>query len=113
MKQTLLAIFFAFFTIGAFAQSTPDGSDSAAGLLTKQAKISVYPNPVVSFISINKDNNVKQIVVFNLVGRKLKTFEDVVKDQQYDVSDLPNGMYLIQIIDTSNKIVTTQRISKR
>ncbi len=76
-------------------------------------KISVYPNPVTNFISINKADNVNAISVFNLVGRKLKTFRDIEKDQRYDVSDLPNGMYLVQILDSANKIITTQRVSKR
>ena len=72
-----------------------------------------YPNPATNFISINKDENVRDIAIFNLVGKKLKTFQDVEKDEHYDVSDLPNGMYLVQVIDTNKKIVTTQRISKR
>jgi hypothetical protein len=48
-----------------------------------------------------------------LVGRKLKTFQNVEKDEHYDVSELPVGMYLIQVIDNNKKILTTQRISKR
>ncbi len=76
-------------------------------------KISIYPNPATNFISINKDENVRDIAIFNLVGRKLKTFQNVEKDEHYDVSDLPMGMYLVQVIDDKKKIVTTQRISKR
>jgi len=112
MKQTLLAIIFVFSAMTAFSQSFQDGSQSANSL-SKQTKISVYPNPATDFIAVNKDENVKHIAIFNLVGRKLKSFNDVVKDQRYDVSDLPSGMYLVQIIDFSDKIVTTQRISKR
>lgn len=110
MKQTLLLILLAFSSIIAIAQLSADGSGEA---FPQPVKISIYPNPATNYISINKDENVKQITIFNLVGRKLKTFEDVEKDEQYDVSDLPNGMYLIQVIDKSNKIITTQRISKR
>ena len=76
-------------------------------------KISIYPNPATNYISVNKDENLKEIAIFNLVGRKLKTFEEIEKDEHYDVSDLPNGMYLVQVIDNNKKIVTTQRISKR
>lgn len=110
MKQTLLATLFAFLSLALWGQSSPDGSTSTS---PQPVKISVFPNPATNFISINKDDNVEQIAVFNLVGRKLKTFEGVEKNERYDVSDLPNGMYLVQVIDATHKIVTTQRISKR
>ncbi len=110
MKQTLLLILSVFFSIAVVAQINNDAIGNSDPLMIK---ISVYPNPATNYISINKDENVKEINVFNLVGRKLKTFEGVEKDEQYDVSDLPNGMYLVQIVNTSNKIITTQRVSKR
>jgi len=108
MKQILL---FAIFTIASFSLFGQNSSDASSG--STPVKISVYPNPATNFISINKDENVRDIAIFNLVGRKLKTFEDVEKDEHYDVSDLPNGMYLVQVIDDNKKIITTQRISKR
>lgn len=116
MKQTLLAVILTFFSLAAFSQQSPDGSGGnfpPSSLSQQPTKISVYPNPATNYISVNKDENVKQISIFNLVGRKLKSFSDVNKDQHYDVTDLPNGMYLVQVIDNSNKIITTQRISKR
>lgn len=107
MKQFILVTFFAFTSLALFGQSNADGGVNAA------VKVSVYPNPATNFISINKDENVSDIAIFNLVGRKLKTFQNVEKDEHYDVSDLPVGMYLIQVIDNNKKILTTQRISKR
>lgn len=114
MKQSLLAIFFTFFSFAVFAQQNPDANNSApVNSFQRQSKISIYPNPATSYISVNQDDNVKQILFFNLLGRNLKSINDVVKGQQYDVTDLPNGMYLVQIIDNTNKILTTQRVSKR
>ncbi|MCC6725613.1 MAG: T9SS type A sorting domain-containing protein [Saprospiraceae bacterium] len=107
MKQAILVFFFAFTSLALFGQSSADGGGSTP------VKISIYPNPATNFISINKDENVRDIAIFNLVGRKLKTFQDVEKGEHYDVSDLPTGMYLVQVIDTNKKILTTQRISKR
>ncbi len=105
MKQVILVFFFAFTSLALFGQSSADVGTAV--------KISIYPNPATNFISINKDENVRDIAVFNLVGRKLKTFQNVEKDEHYDVSDLPVGMYLVQVIDNNKKILTTQRISKR
>ncbi len=107
MKQTLLVVFLAFSTFVLYGQSNSEPTG------TLPVKISIYPNPTTNYISVNKDENLKEIAIFNLVGRKLKTFEEIEKDEHYDVSDLPNGMYLVQVIDNNKKIVTTQRISKR
>lgn len=107
MKHFILVSFFAFTSLALSGQSNSDGGGSAS------VKVSIYPNPATNFISINKDENVSDIAIFNLVGRKLKTFQNVEKDEHYDVSDLPVGMYLIQVIDNNKKILTTQRISKR
>ncbi len=112
MKHTLLILFFTFFAAAAFAQQSGDNGSTNNPWL-RQNKISIYPNPATSYISINQDENIKQIMFFNLLGRNLKTITNVVKGQQYDVTDLPNGMYLVQIIDNTNKILTTQRVSKR
>ncbi|MFQ5446189.1 MAG: T9SS type A sorting domain-containing protein [Saprospiraceae bacterium] len=115
MKQTLLLIFFAFFTAISATQSK--SGDNSWGIqpdpVVSQVKISIYPNPATNFISINTDEHVKQINIFNLIGRKLKTINEVVKGQRYDITDLPKGMYLVQVVDTRNKVMTTQRISKR
>ena len=116
MKRTLLATIFSLFTILAFSQSSPDGSDGflyPQEALSEQPPISIYPNPAINYISIDNDENVKSIIIFNLVGRKIMTFENIQKNELYDVSTLSNGMYLVQVTDNSNKIITTQRISKR
>ena len=118
MKRTLLATIFLLSTLFAFAQNSPNGSEGHAFHFPQkthlqQPTISIFPNPATNYISINTDENIKSIAVFNLVGRKLKSFKDIQKNEQYDVSTLPNGMYLIRVTDTSNKVITTQRISKR
>jgi hypothetical protein len=33
--------------------------------------------------------------------------------QQYGVSDLPRGLYLVQVVDRSGNVITTQKINKR
>jgi hypothetical protein len=117
MKQTLLIVFFSFFTFAAFSHDGVKSSEALpippSSIFDDQNPISIYPNPATHFISIDSDENVKEISVFNLVGRKLLSFKDVKKEERYDVTSLPSGMYLVRIVDQSNKIITTQRISKR
>lgn len=108
MKQTLRLISFLSLIVLFAFQAT-----GAPGPQPKVTKIKIYPNPATSFISIDNAQDVKELYILNLVGRKLKIIENVEQDVQYDISDLPNGMYLVQIIDHKNKIITTQRLSKR
>ncbi|HFA51013.1 MAG TPA: T9SS type A sorting domain-containing protein [Bacteroidetes bacterium] len=120
MKRPILITLFSFFALFAFSQAgfdSPDTSnswvDAPPSVFQQPPRLSIFPNPAIHYISINEDKNVKSITIFNLVGRKIKTFENIRKNEQYDISTLHNGMYLVQITDYSNKILATQRISKR
>lgn len=128
MKRTLLSTFvILLLAVAAHAQLSEcqgcgddqyDSNDSASKpaitytVQTKKKKISVYPNPAVDFIGISDDKNVSKIVVLNVMGRKAKSFE-IEKGMKYNVSELKRGMYLVQIFDLDNKIITTQRLNKR
>ena len=110
MKKVLLFLFISILSMSLYAQGdsfTPH--DDAL----PQATITVYPNPATNYISINGgQETIKQVVIYNLIGRKVKSFL-ASPDQKYIVSELPKGMYLIQLLNNNNKVVTTQRISKR
>jgi hypothetical protein len=75
--------------------------------------LSVYPNPTTEYISVEDHADaVGQFHVISLAGRKVKSFE-YNKGEQYYVGDLAKGMYLIQILDKKNRILTTQKMEKR
>ena len=61
---------------------------------------------------INNEDAVKNIVLFNMVGRKMRTFT-AEKGERYEVSDLPNGVYVVQLFGKNNKVLTTQRLTKK
>ena len=75
-------------------------------------KVSVYPNPTSDFFGISNSAGVAELTIYNLVGKEMKNFkaEEGVK---YNVSDLPNGMYLIQMTNNKKKVINTQRLHKR
>ena len=119
MKQIILCFCISFLALSVQAHVAPLSSDSPnpteptiSIFEDDYSKISIFPNPTTEFISVANDKNVKQITIFNLVGRKMKTFE-AKSGERYDVSSLPNGMYLVQLRDYNLKVITTQRISKR
>lgn len=114
MKQTLL-LFLLLFTFS-FAQAQLAMRDDCSSCRVTYTKtdIKVYPNPVTNFIAFqNEDGIVRKVVLYNLVGRRISKFVAVNGKNTYDVSDLARGMYLIQLVDGADKIITTKRINKR
>lgn len=118
MKHFLL-LFFTISTYLCIAQSGPNFSIDEEKVLTTQdfhnpdpIKVSIFPNPTTQFLNIeDAEQKVGMIKLFSLLGKNVKTFE--VNDQKtFDVSDLPNGLYLLQIIDKQNKVAKTIRLKK-
>ncbi len=102
MKHALLLFFFLVAGLSLKAQQTARGVD-----------LSVFPNPAVEFISVHDDaDQVSEVFVFNLLGKKVKTFK-FEKDENFYIGDLPKNMYLVQIIDKNSKVLKTQKLQKR
>ncbi len=76
-------------------------------------KPSVYPNPAIEHIMIrDQQAEVKFLEIYNVVGRKIKSFAVHHEGDKYNVSGLPRGMYMIRLLDQNRNIIRTQRISK-
>ena len=75
-------------------------------------RLRIYPNPVSDYMTLTNNNFVKQLWISNILGKRVKIF-DTISNGKYDISDLPDGMYLVSMVDGSQKIVKTVRISKR
>ena len=105
MKKNILVYLFCLISFGAFAQAEKKVDWSSPN-------VSVFPNPASEYITVSNEDAVKNILVFNLVGRKIKTF-DVTRGERYEIADLPNGLYVIQLIGKTNKVLITQRLTKK
>jgi len=67
-------------------------------MLNKQAKI--YPNPASDFITLNTENIGNDFIiihVYNVVGALVKSEQLNKPNQQFNVEDLSNGVYVIEI----------------
>lgn len=123
MKQNLLFLFFFVFLIQVVSAQVSVGENHCddcpaelSGLATLDqgdpASIKIFPNPATNYIELTNGKFVEQILIYNVVGKKMKTF--VVKDdEKYNVAQLPSGMYLVQLVGHNSKIIKTQRLSKR
>ncbi|MBI5916203.1 MAG: T9SS type A sorting domain-containing protein [Bacteroidetes bacterium] len=77
-----------------------------------KSRLRIYPNPVADYLTITKNTFVKQLWVSNILGKRVRTF-DTSFGNKYDVSDLPDGIYLVSMVDANRKVVKTVRVSKR
>jgi hypothetical protein len=76
------------------------------------SSLRVFPNPTTQFFSIPNNDRVKKIFVSNILGKRVKTF-DTVFNGSYDLSSLPDGIYLVSMVDGQGKVLKTVRLSKR
>jgi hypothetical protein len=113
MEKILLSLLIVFVSCCAFAQVSVDASGSFASYSRDDVKISIYPNPASDYVNVqDRDNSVGSVNIFNLAGRKIKSFA-IEGSQMLSIIDLPKGMYLIQFVDKKDKLITTQRLSKK
>lgn len=72
----------------------------------------IFPNPSDNFLNLSNMDNVDRLVVYNMVGRAVKNFK-VEEGANYEVGNLPDGIYLVGLFDKRGNIIKTVRISKR
>lgn len=111
IRRVLAIICFSFCTllIGQTGQSAKGVSDVHDP--PTEALISIYPNPAVNYFKVKGPQNIQQVVVTDLVGKRVKTFE-YVEDAQYDVHELRKGMYLVQFVSVDQQVLKIQRLIK-
>jgi hypothetical protein len=82
----------------------PAASASFAKL--NKNKIKVYPNPAREYFMISDlDSDSQDAVLTALTGQVVKTFESLSNGQKLDVSDVPAGIYFVQISGKSERLV--------
>ncbi|MDH7444456.1 carbohydrate-binding protein [Aquimarina sp. 2201CG14-23] len=82
---------------------------------TNQDDVKIFPNPVTNFITFSRDMTGKKIKVFNTTGILVQEIVLTTDRNTVDMSNLPSGYYIINVLDTSkaNKIITTKKVIKQ
>lgn len=70
-----------------------------------------YPNPVVDRLHFSSKNHIDAINLYNISGQRVFTSDISNSHGSLDLSQLPTGMYLAEIISQGNK--TTAKILKK
>lgn len=75
--------------------------------------IDVFPNPATHFISLSEVTGVTKIILYNMVGVRVREFSEITPDARHSLENLPRGMYLVQIIGTNNVNLAVKRLYKQ
>lgn len=79
---------------------------------TNDLKLTVFPNPTADFFEVTETAGLRYVQIFNITGNKVRSI-DAAPQKQYYVGDLADGIYLVRLISSSNKVLKTVRLSKR
>lgn len=82
------------------------GSSLATSDVNTKNVTKVYPNPVEDTFKIDLGTSIDKskvtVELFDMVGKKLQSFDYA---DQYDISSLPKGVYVLKINDGTTKVV--------
>lgn len=71
----------------------------------------LFPNPSSSFFKIKNDEEVADVMVYNIIGKKI--FQEKHRPgRSHDVSNLNKGIYLVRLLDKSHNIIKVLRLNK-
>lgn len=95
-----------------FSATGGDVSCETTGISEKERNdLIVYPNPSSDFIQLTENSLVRRLVVYNILGSPILTFNTSV-NQKYDVSNLPKGVYLLEMMDANDDQIKTVNLLK-
>lgn len=72
----------------------------------------LYPNPTADYFQLDTPIATHQLTILDLTGRPLRNLA-VQPEGQYDISDLPSGIYVLQLKNRSGQLLKTLRLAKQ
>ncbi|WP_298553333.1 T9SS type A sorting domain-containing protein [uncultured Algibacter sp.] len=73
--------------------------------------ISLYPNPAQSSFKVTSRKNVEieNVLVYTILGKQIKNLTKINKNE-YDISSLASGMYLVKMTDSNGGVASKKLI---
>ncbi len=78
----------------------------------RKVEIRIFPNPATEYFEITNNTLVDRVTVYNLLGREVRSYRTFDRGQ-YSLAGLPEGMYLVSLIDNKGSVIKTMRLAKR
>jgi hypothetical protein len=88
--------------------TTGGGGSTSVNNVSVSSNIKIYPNPATSTLTIDADVAVN-VTILGIDGRMIMHQDNA---HTLDISDLPNGMYMVMIYDQNNVLLSTAKFAK-
>lgn len=72
--------------------------------------VNISPNPSLGYFSIN--SNLSKVMIYSITGQLVKTFNDKLANDVYEISDLTSGVYLVKLFDDHNNEKTLKLVKQ-
>lgn len=90
--------------------------NSTSSLSVKSVEInggaSVYPNPAKDQLNVKSSNEIIELHIYNMVGQKILSQKNSVKNPQINISVLTTGNYILQTLDKNGNSTSTRFIKE-
>ena len=74
-----------------------------------ESKISIYPNPASSLLTIESPIDNLVIEIFDLKGIKIIS-KRIASGRHLDIANIDNGVYVIMVLNQKNEVLHTERL---
>ncbi len=78
---------------------------------TERTELKIYPNPSHDFFQIANDDLVKTIVIYNIVGKEISSFQHA-KGRRHNITYLDKGFFIVRLFDNKGEVLKSLRLQK-
>src|SRR5690606_34496188 len=100
-------VYFQVMDLGLIKYSLDLTTLSTGDFTNQNSQIQIYPNPTNAILNIASQSEILQLNLYDLSGKRIS----VSKNSQMNISTLPKGVYILNILTKDGK-KTTRKIIK-
>jgi hypothetical protein len=96
-----------------FGFFNPDITTVEADLLNSSNLAEIFPNPATNQLTVRGDFREHRIELYDAVGRLCLKINFTDETQNIDISSLPEGLYVVKVLDKDNHLMQVLKIVKQ
>lgn len=73
-------------------------------------QIAIGPNPATDYISIQSNDEIKSVMIFDINGRLVNEVNVFGTAHTIDLSGMEKGLYFISLLDRANSVISSEKI---
>ena len=90
------------------------GTAQVVGTATvAKTRVALYPNPATERITIANNTDIRYLTIYTVAGMQVREYAVAGVNQQFDIADLAQGAYLVQLLDKDHVLLQTIRFAKQ